>query len=121
MSPIRRSQLLKGTTELLILSVLEDEPRHGYEIVQLIRERGAGLALSEGALYPALHRLEARGALSGSWEAGHGGPRRRYYALTDDGRGLLADARREWDRFVAGVGSVAAGGTPTALTVVRGV
>jgi PadR family transcriptional regulator PadR len=107
MSPLLRSQLLKGTTELLILAVLEAEPRHGYEIAQLIRERGAGLALSEGALYPALHRLEARGALIGSWRAGSGGPRRRYYTLTDAGRGLLADARREWDRFVADVGAVA--------------
>jgi PadR family transcriptional regulator, regulatory protein PadR len=118
-SPLRRSQLLKGTTELLILSVLEDEPRHGYEIVQLIRDRGAGLALSEGALYPALHRLEARDALSGSWQAGSGGPRRRYYSLTEDGRGLLADARHEWDRFVAEVGSVA-GGSPVTLTEARG-
>ena len=118
MSPLRRSQLLKGTTELLILSVLEDEPHHGYEIGQLIRDRGAGLAFSEGVLYPALHRLEARGALSGSWQAGHGGPRRRYYTLTEDGRGLLADARREWDRFVAEVGSVA-GGSRTPLTEVR--
>lgn len=109
MSPLRRSQLLKGTTELLILSVLEDEPHHGYEIAQLIRDRGAGLVLSESALYPALHRLEARGALSGSWQEGRGGPRRRYYALTESGRGVLADARREWDRFVTEVGSVAAG------------
>jgi PadR family transcriptional regulator PadR len=113
LSPLRRSQLLKGTTELLVLSVLEDEPRHGYEIVQLIRERGAGLALSEGALYPALHRLEARGALVGAWQAGSNGPRRRYYSLTDAGRGLLADARREWDRFVADVGSVAGSSPPS--------
>ena len=119
MSPLRRSQLLKGTTELLILSVLEDEPRHGYEIVQLIRDRGAGLALSEGALYPALHRLEARDALTGSWQAGRGGPRRRYYSLTEHGRGLLADARHEWDQFVAEVGSVA-GGSPATLTEARG-
>ncbi|MDQ6682702.1 MAG: helix-turn-helix transcriptional regulator [Chloroflexota bacterium] len=118
MSPLRRSQLLKGTTELLILSVLEVEPRHGYEIAQLIRDRAAGLALSEGALYPALHRLEARGALNASWQPGSGGPRRRYYTLTDEGRGLLVDARQEWDRFVAEVGSVA-GAARVALTEAR--
>lgn len=108
MNPLRRSQLLKGTTELLILSVVEDKPLHGYEISQRIRDGGAGLMMSEGALYPALHRLEARGALHGTWEAGSGGPRRRYYALTDAGCGLLSDSRREWERFVADVDAVAA-------------
>lgn len=107
MNPLRRSQLLKGTTELLILSVVEDEPLHGYEISQRIRDVGAGLVMSEGALYPALHRLEARGALLGTWEAGSGGPRRRYYALTDAGRGLLSESRQEWQRFVAEVDAVA--------------
>jgi PadR family transcriptional regulator PadR len=106
MSPLSRSQLLKGTTELLVLSVLEHERLHGYEIAQRIRESSAGLALSEGALYPALHRLETRAALVGTWEAGSGGPRRRYYALTDHGRGLLSEARAEWERFVADVESV---------------
>jgi DNA-binding PadR family transcriptional regulator len=118
MSPLHRSQLLKGTTELLILSVLEDEPRHGYEIAQLIHARAAGLALSDGALYPALHRLEKRGALDGWWQPGSGGPRRRYYTLTDEGRGLLADARQEWDRFVSEVGSVA-GAAHVALAEAR--
>ena len=106
MSPLPRAQLLKGTTELLVLSVLEDEPRHGYEIAQRIREGAAGLALSEGALYPTLHRLERRGALSATWGAGEGGPRRRYYRLTDAGRGQLAESRADWDRFVAEVGAV---------------
>ena len=108
MNPLRRSQLLKGTTELLVLSVLQEERLHGYEILQRIQQSSFGLALSEGALYPTLHRLEARGALVGTWEPGDGGPRRRYYALTDGGRGLLSEARREWERFVADVDSVAA-------------
>jgi len=111
MSPLLRSQLLKGTTELLVLSVLEQERLHGYEIAQRIRESSAGLALSEGALYPALHRLETRGALVGTWEAGSGGPRRRYYALTHGGRGLLSEARAEWKRFVADVESVSSTAT----------
>lgn len=113
MNPIRRSQLLKGTTELLILSVVEEEPLHGYAISQRIRDNGAGLVMSEGALYPALHRLEARGALLGTWEAGSGGPRRRYYTLTDAGQGLLSESRREWERFVADVDAVAGSATGT--------
>lgn len=107
MNPLRRSQLLKGTTELLVLSVLQEERLHGYEILQRIQRSSVGLALSEGALYPTLHRLEKRGALTGTWEPGDGGPRRRYYALTDSGRGLLSETRREWERFVADVDSVA--------------
>ncbi len=106
MSPLRRSQLLKGTTELLVLSVLEEDALHGYEIAQRIRDAATGLALSEGALYPALHRLEGRGALSATWGPGQAGPRRRYYRLSDDGRRQLAESRAEWDRFVADVGAV---------------
>jgi PadR family transcriptional regulator PadR len=105
MSPLPRAQLLKGTTELLVLSVLEGERLHGYEIAQRIRG-GVSAGLSEGALYPALHRLERRGALAGAWGAGEGGPRRRYYTLTDAGRGELAEARLEWDRFAAEIGTM---------------
>jgi PadR family transcriptional regulator, regulatory protein PadR len=103
-----RSQLLKGTTELLILSVLEEEELHGYQILQRIRERSDdALAPSEGTLYPALHRLEQRGALDASWGPGEAGPRRRYYRLTDAGVGLLAEARQDWNRYVSEVRLVA--------------
>ena len=103
-----RSQLLKGTTELLILSVLEEEELYGYQILQRIRERsGDALAPSEGTLYPALHRLEQRGALDASWGPGEAGPRRRYYRLTDAGIGLLAEARRDWNAYVSEVRLVA--------------
>lgn len=112
MSPLSRSQLLKGTTELLILGVLEHDRLHGYDILQRIRDAGSGLIVSEGALYPALHRLEARGAVTASWEPGSGGPRRRTYALTDAGRGHLAEARREWERFVADVEAIASSPAP---------
>ena len=105
MSPLPRAQLLKGTTELLVLSVLEAERLHGYEIAQRIRD-GVSAGVSEGALYPALHRLERRGALVGSWGDGRGGPRRRYYTLTDSGRGELVQARAEWDRFAAEIGTM---------------
>jgi PadR family transcriptional regulator, regulatory protein PadR len=109
-SPLPRNQLLKGTTDLLVLATLEQERLHGYDILQRIRAAGRELSLSEGALYPTLHRLEARGAIAGTWEAGSAGPRRRYYALTEAGKGLLSEARSEWERFVADVESVASAG-----------
>lgn len=106
MSPLSRSQLLKGTTELLVLSALERDALHGYEILQRIRDTGGGSLLSEGALYPTLHRLESHGALVGTWEAGDGGPRRKRYAITRQGLRQLAQSRREWERFVADVEGV---------------
>ena len=112
MSPLSRSQLLKGTTEMLILGVIENERLHGYDILQRIRDAGSGLIVSEGALYPALHRLEKRGAVTGTWEPGSGGPRRRYYAPTELGRGPLPETRREWERFVADVEAVASAPAP---------
>src|ERR1019366_1974323 len=86
-----RSQLLKGTTTLLILGVLRDTELYGYEIAQRIRERSAAvISPGEGWLYPALHRLEAQGLLEATWRDGELGPRRRYYRLTNQGRESLA-------------------------------
>jgi PadR family transcriptional regulator PadR len=110
-SPLPRNQLLKGTTDLLVLATLEHDRLHGYDILQRIRAAGRELSVSEGALYPTLHRLEARGAIAGTWEEGASGPRRRTYALTDAGRGLLSEARSEWERFVADVEAVASATT----------
>ena len=80
---------------------------HGYEIAQRIRERSAAaLAPSEGSLYPALHRLEERGSLAAEWGPGEAGPRRRYYRLTEAGRGRLAEARAEFADYVADIRKV---------------
>ena len=104
------TQLLKGTTPLLVLTVIGDGELYGYEIAQRIRENSGGaFAPSEGTLYPALHRLEADGALTGTWRASDRGPRRRYYQLTPKGRGLLAENRDRFAAFVAGVRGVTAG------------
>jgi PadR family transcriptional regulator, regulatory protein PadR len=106
------TQLLKGTTPLLILTVIGDEELYGYEIAQQIRERSGGaFAPSEGSLYPALHRLEADGALAAVWRPSDRGPRRRYYRLTKQGQGLLAENRDRFAAFVAGVRGVTAGVT----------
>jgi DNA-binding PadR family transcriptional regulator len=97
-------QLLKGTTPLLVLSVLHDGELYGYEIAQRIRERSGGaFAPSEGSLYPALHALEAHGALVADWRESDRGPRRRYYRMTPKGGALLAEHQTEWAAFSAGI------------------
>lgn len=107
-----RAQLLKGTLPLLILATLRDGELHGYHIARRIRERSNdALNPSEGSLYPTLHRLEAEGALTGSWRIGEGGPRRRCYRLTSQGLTALAQAEREWATFAAGVRGAALGET----------
>jgi PadR family transcriptional regulator PadR len=105
-----RGQLLKGTTPLLVLRVLSDGELYGYEIAQRIRDRSGGaFAPSEGSLYPALHNLEAAGALVATWRESDKGPRRRYYNITDVGRGMLAEHETAWASFSAGMKQAMAG------------
>ncbi len=99
-----RGQLLKGTTPLLILSVLRQGELYGYEIAQRIRDQSGGaFAPGEGSLYPALHSLESEGALEAFWAQSSRGPRRRYYRITKEGERLLAEHEREWASFASGV------------------
>lgn len=99
-----RGQLLKGTTTLLVLTVLREGELYGYEIAQRIRDRSGGAFLpSEGSLYPALHALEADGALEASWREGDRGPRRRYYRITKTGLGMLEAHAQEWASFSLGM------------------
>jgi PadR family transcriptional regulator, regulatory protein PadR len=95
-----RGQLLKGTTTLLVLTVLREGEMYGYEIAQQIRARSGGaFAPSEGSLYPALHALETDGALKASWRLSDRGPRRRYYEITASGLALLEAHSQEWTSF----------------------
>jgi PadR family transcriptional regulator PadR len=99
-----QSQLLKGTTSLLILGVLRETELYGYEIAQRIRERsGAVISPGESWLYPALHRLEAQGLLEATWRDGGPGPRRRYYRITHRGIEALDAQAREWETFAQSV------------------
>jgi len=99
-----RGQLLKGTTTLLVLTVLRDGELYGYAIAQRIRDRSGGaLVPSEGSLYPTLHALESAGALVASWRDGDRGPRRRYYKITSGGLGMLAEHAQEWVAFSRGM------------------
>ena len=91
----------RGNTELLILSLVEHEPRHGYELSKLIEARSRGvLTLHVASLYPLLYRLEWRGWIEGRWVEKAGQRRRRFYRLTPEGRKVLAAQRRSWREFV---------------------
>jgi transcriptional regulator len=94
-------ELKKGSAELIILSIVEARPRHGYEISQLIEARSDGhLKFHIASLYPLLYRLEERGWLQGRWVEKEGQRRRRFYRLTPEGRRVLTQQRNTWRTFV---------------------
>jgi transcriptional regulator len=94
-------ELKKGSAELIILSIVEPLPRHGYEISKLIETLSEGqLRFHVASLYPLLYRLEERGWLHGRWVEKAGQRRRRFYALTAEGRRVLATQRQTWKTFV---------------------
>ncbi len=101
------SELKKGSTELLLLSLLEARPRHGYEIGKLIEARSGGkLQFKIPSLYPTLSRLEERGLISGRWVEEPGQRRRRFYRLTKQGSAALGEKRATWHEYVATVNLV---------------
>jgi PadR family transcriptional regulator PadR len=103
-SHILERELKKGSAELLILSLVEDQPRHGYDIGQLIELRSRGtLRFNVASLYPLLYRLEKRGWIRGRWVEKAGQRRRRYYRLTAAGKRVLATQRDGWREFVEAV------------------
>src|SRR5215472_16198829 len=100
-------ELKKGSAELLILSLLDHRPRHGYEIGQLIELRSRGvLRFNVASLYPLLYRLEKRGWIRGRWVEKAGQRRRRYYRRTSAGRKVLAAQRDGWQEFVGAINRV---------------
>jgi transcriptional regulator len=103
-------ELKKGTAELIILSIVEIRPRHGYEISQQIEKRSAGrLKFHIASLYPLLYRLEERGWLQGRWVEKAGQRRRRFYALTAEGKRVLAQQRETWKTFVQAMDLITGG------------
>jgi PadR family transcriptional regulator, regulatory protein PadR len=100
-------ELKKGSAELLILSLVEDQPRHGYDISRLIEQRSAGtVKFRVASLYPLLYRLEQRGWIDGRWVEKAGQRRRRYYRLTKEGHRVLAAQRRGWLEFVHAINRI---------------
>ena len=98
------SDLFTGTLDLLILKAVSWGPRHGYAIGRWIRETtSAVLNVQEGALYPALHRLERKGWLSEEWRESETGRQAKYYTLTAKGRTQLRAERKRWELFRSAV------------------
>jgi len=100
----RPPDLLQGTLELLLLKIVALEPMHGWAIAQRLRQMsGDVLQVSDGSLYPALHKLEQAGLIAAEWRATENNRRAKFYALTDAGRARLAHEAREWTRLSSAV------------------
>ena len=101
------ADILQGTLELLILRTLAAGEKHGYEIAEWIHASSAeALSVEEGALYPALHRLELRGLLSSAWDLSAANRRAKYYRLTASGRTRLKEATESWRRTSGAINRV---------------
>lgn len=96
------TNLLRGNLDLVLLAILEDGPKYGLEIISEANTRTDGyFTFKEGSLYPALHRLEKAKLVTAEFSpSDRGGPRRRYYRLTQAGLAQLKEKRREWDVFI---------------------
>ncbi|HEY7185774.1 MAG TPA: PadR family transcriptional regulator [Vicinamibacterales bacterium] len=102
-----RVDLLQGTLDLLILRTLSPEPQHGHAIARHIRRTSEEvLHVETGSLYPALHRLEAKGWISAEWAMSDKGKRARYYRLTAAGRRQLESQQSKWQTFARAMGLV---------------
>jgi len=100
-------ELKKGSAEPIILALLEQRPRHGYEISQMIESQSDGaVRFKVTSLYPLLYKLEKRGWLQGRWVEKAGQRRRRYYRITAVGRRVLAEQRQGWERFAAAINRI---------------
>ena len=101
-------ELKRGSAELLILSLLEERERHGYDLARLIGERSDGaISYHVASLYPTLYRLEDRKLIEGRWVEKAGQRRRRYYRVTAGGRKVLAAQRSTWKNFLMGLDRIA--------------
>ena len=107
--PPTRSDLLQGTLDVLVLKTLSNGPIHGWGISQRIQQVSEDvLAVNQGSLYPALHRLEEKGWIQAEWGNSENNRRARYYSLTRAGRRQLAEETESWERFAAAVARVLA-------------
>ena len=101
-------EVKRGSTEMLILALVEERPRHGYEIAKLIERRSEGLLqFNVASLYPLLYRLEERGLINGRWVEKPGQRRRRFYKLTAAGQKILKQQRKTWKDFFVALDRVA--------------
>lgn len=95
-----KTELVKGSTEVILLSLLNEKEMYGYELAQTIEKDSEGfLRFKEGTLYPALKRLETQGLVKSYWQESSEGPRRKYYSITTTGQKALWDLKKEWGLF----------------------
>jgi transcriptional regulator len=100
-------ELKKGAADLLVLALLGERRRHGYELSRLIEQRSGGtLTLHLASLYTLLYRLERKGLIAGRWVEKPGERRRRFYRLTPAGRALLGEEKQRWVEFVKAVSAI---------------
>ncbi|MBL0388803.1 helix-turn-helix transcriptional regulator [Tumebacillus sp. ITR2] len=93
-------ELLKGSTAILVLSLLEKQDLYGYQMIKAMEQASNGLFLfKEGTLYPLLHTLESNGDVESYWSDGEGARKRKYYRLTEAGRLQVRKKREEWQTF----------------------
>ena len=98
-------QMKKGVLDMLVLKMMEEEPKYGYQIIQEIREKSAQIfSLKDGTLYPILYRLEDEGFVVSEWSEAEGKQvPRKYYRITDEGQNALIQIRNVWQNISAGV------------------
>lgn len=102
-------ELLKGSTTLLVLSLLENENMYGYEMIKRLTEKSKNVfELQEGTLYPILHSLEEKNYITSYWDKTVA-KQRKYYSITNEGRKLLREKKEEWKTFSDGVNQVVGG------------
>ena len=106
-----KKELVKGSTAMLVLSVLEKQDMYGYQIIKTVALLSDNVfSMNEGTLYPILHALEKNGDLSAYWsDTDTGTRRRRYYAITAQGKKVLAEQKQQWETYSAAVGKVLGG------------
>ena len=104
-------ELVKGSTAMLVLSVLEKQDMYGYQIIKTVSMLSDDVfSMNEGTLYPILHALEKNGDLTAYWsDVDTGTRRRRYYAITAQGKKVLAEQKQQWETYSAAVGKVLGG------------
>ena len=96
----QKKRLMKGSVDSILLSLINQQPMYGYQILKELEKRSQGyFRFQEGTLYPALHRLEKSGLITGKWQALSGNRQRRYYHLTEKGLSIMAEKRSQWLDF----------------------
>lgn len=103
----KQAELMKGTLDLLVLKTLELEPRHGVGVADRIQQISGGtFVVKPGSLFPALHRLEQDGSITGEWSQTPEGRRAKYYRLTPAGQRQLSTEKKNWARIVLAIGLI---------------